>query len=247
MTGIAHDRPIDRSVSVESAGASVEADWTVPLHPRGVILVLSGAGCSRFSRRNRQVAHALYDDGFATLLIDLLNNDEEREDELTAALRLDVDMLAERVTAATRWVKADVDVGHLPIGYVASGVASAAALVAAARFPDDVSAIVSRGGRPDLAGVRLHKVVTPTLLIAGALDIPGIEINRWTLRRLNCEKRLLTIPNAGHRLEEPAAIDATARHAAAWFKHAMPIHPEGFRRSIFSINWTERHGGSLVS
>lgn len=248
MTSIAHDRPIDLAVGIESMGMSIEGDWTVPLRPRGAVLILNGAGNSRFGRRNRQVARALYDDGFATLLLDLLSQDEEREDGLTGALRLDVDLLAGRVASATHWVMEETEVGHLPIGYLASGVASAAALVAASRSPGDVNAIVSHGGRPDLAGIRLHKVEAPTLLVVGAADTRGIELNRWTLRRLNCEKGMVTVPNATHRLDEPGALDAMGRLAGSWFKHTMkPLPPLGAKRSILSIDLTERPLGGIAS
>lgn len=248
MTGIAYDRPIDLGVNIDAVDALIEGDWAVPLHARGVILIISGAGCSRLARRNRQLGHRLYDEGFATLLVDLLSPEEEREDSLTGSLRLDIGFLADRIGSATRWVKSSSDAAHLPVGYLASGAASASALVAASRRPEDVEAIVSRGGRPDLAGVWLHKVVTPTLLLTGALDIPGIELNRWTLRRLNCEKRLITIPGATSLLDEPPAIEATCRHAADWFKHTMaPFHPMGMRRSIFSINFSERNARTSPS
>lgn len=243
MTAISHDRPIDQPVVITSGSASIEGDWTVPLRPRGTVIIANSAGCSRFARGNRDVARHLYDDGFATLLVDLLSHDEEREDALTGALRLDVDMLAGRLVAATEWVKEETEVAHLPVGYLASGVASAAALVADTQSPGQVDAIVSRGGRPDLAGIRLHKVAPPVLLIAGAADLQNLELNRWALRRLNCEKHLVSVPKATIRFEEPGTFAAMTDHAASWFKRVMKLPRPVDTRSIFSMSWTEKKLG----
>lgn len=246
MTAIAHDRPIDQSVVITSGSSSIEGDWTVPLHPRGTVIITNGAGCSRFARRNRDVARRLYDDGFATLLVDLLSHDEEQEDALTGALRLDVNMLAERIMAATEWVKDETEVAHLPVGHLASGVAAAAALVADTRLPGLVEAIVSRGGRPDLAGIRLYKVAPPVLLIAGSADVQNLELNRWALRRLNCEKSLVTVPNATSRFEEPGTFAAMTGLATSWFKRVMKLPRPAAVGSIFSMSWTERKLGLLT-
>lgn len=221
MTAVAEDRPIDLTVVIDADGKHIEADWTMPLHPRGVVLILAGAGCSRFSRRLREAAHGLYDDDFATLIVDLLTPDEEAEDELTGALRLDVDFMAGRIAAATRWVRGETSQHGLPVGYLASGVAAAGALVCAARNPGDVDAIVSRGGRPDLAGVRLHKVETPVLLIAGGADTRGVELNKWALRRLDCRKQLEVVPDATQFLDEAAGFQQACRLGNSWFRKEM--------------------------
>ena len=206
----------------------------------------NGAGCSRFARGNRDVARRLYDDGFATLLVDLLNRDEEMEDALTGALRLDVDLLARRMIAATEWVKEETEVAHLPVGHLASGVASAAALVADMHSPGQIEAIVSRGGRPDLAGIRLYKVAPPVLFITGSADLRNLELNRWALRRLNCEKSLVIVPGATIRFEERGAFTAMTELAASWFKRVMKLPRPVATRSIFSMSWTERKLGMLT-
>ncbi len=246
MTAISHGRPIDQSVAITSGSASIECDWTVPLRPRGTVIITNGAGCSRFARRNRDVARHLYDEGFATLLADLLSYEEEREDALTGALRLDIDLLSERLSAATEWVKEETEVAHLPVGYLASGVATAAALVADVHSPGQVDAIVSRGGRPDLAGIRLYKVAPPVLLIAGSADVPNLELNRWALRRLNCDKSLVAIPIATSRFEEPGTFAAMTDLASSWFKRVMKLPLPVSTRSMFSMSWTERKLGVLT-
>jgi dienelactone hydrolase len=245
MTAISHDRPIDQSVVITSGATSIEGDWTVPLRPRGTVIITNSAGCSRFAKRNRDAARRLYDDGFATLLVDLLSHDEEVEDALTGALRLDVDMLAERVMLATEWVKDETEVAHLPVGHLASGIASAAVLVADTQCSGLIDAIVSRGGRPDLASIRLYRVAPPVLLIAGGAEVRNLELNRWALRRMNCEKRLATVPNATSRFEEPGTFAAMTELAASWFKRTMKL-PTRATSSIFSRSWTERKLGLLT-
>lgn len=239
MTTLALERPIDLTVNIETAGTVVEGDWTIPLHPHGVILLINGPGSSRLGRRNREVAHWMYDKGFATLLVDLLTVDEEHEDALTGALRLDVELLTGRVKAATHWVKEVSELRDLPRGYLASGIGSAAALVAAAREPDLVKAIVSRGGRPDLAGVSLHTVTTSTLLIVGGSDPSVCQLNRWALRRLNGEKELAIIPGANHLFEEAGTLEAMCKLASRWFDdHMPPLSRSAQRHHLFGRPWT---------
>ena len=222
MTTISFARPIDRSVRIQSDGVLIEADWTMPIDPTGVVIFAQGSGSSRFSRRNRSVARRLYDQGLGSLLVDLLTPDEEREDMLTAALRFDVSLLSDRLVGAATWLKAEAETASLPIGYLGTGVGAAAALHAAARRPDLVDAIVSRGGRPDLAGVALHKVTAPTLLIAGGADADGLALNRWAYRRLNCERYLEIIDGATHLFEERGALDAANALATEWFDAHLP-------------------------
>jgi putative phosphoribosyl transferase len=248
MTTIAHDRPIDLAVSISVPGAVIEADWSVPLHPRGTIIIANGTGNGRLGRRNRQLAHLLYDASFATLLLDLLTPEEETENDLTGVFQLDVGLFSERLLAAMHWVNDNPEVGHSPLGILASGVASAAALSAAAREGNLVKTIVSRGGRPDLAGIDLHRVIAPSLLIVGSTDTRLYELNRWALYRLNGEKRLAVIPGASHLFEEIGAFDAMCRVAMAWFNtHMSSAMPAGGGRSILGIPWTpDRNAAELV-
>jgi putative phosphoribosyl transferase len=225
MTAISYTRPIDRAVHIAVDGASIEADWTMPLDARGVVIFAQGSGSSRFSRHNRIVARSLYDEKFATLLLDLLTPDEEREDALTAALRFDTKFLSERLIAATQWLQEQAEALGLPVGYVGTSTGAAAALVSAARRPDLVDAVVARGGRPDLADIALNKVKAPTLLIVGGADIRLLELNRWAFWRLNCERHLEIIPGASHLFEERGAFETVTSLTAAWFDRHLESQP----------------------
>jgi dienelactone hydrolase len=183
----------------------------------GVVVFAHGSGSSRFSSRNRFVASVLEQAGLATLLMDLLTRDEEVVDQLTAHLRFDIELLAERLVAATDWLAEQDDTTDLPIGYFGASTGAAAALVAAAERPEVVRAIVSRGGRPDLAGPALSRVRAPTLLIVGSRDELVIELNRAALNELRGEKRLEIVPGATHLFEEPGTLEAVARLARDWF------------------------------
>jgi putative phosphoribosyl transferase len=217
MTTLSYSRPIDQPVRIEMDGVSIEADWTMPIGALGVVIFAQGSGSSRFSRRNRIVARKLYDQKLATLLLDLLTPGEEREDALTAALRFDVNFLAERLIGATRWVKDETEAAGLPVGYLGTSTGAGAALLAAARRPDLVNAIVSRGGRPDLADIALNNVKAPTLLIVGGADTEILALNRWVYWRLDCERHLEIIPEASHLFEEPGALETVTTLAAEWF------------------------------
>lgn len=221
VNAIAHGRPIDLGVDIPVQGTVIEGDWSIPLRPTGSIILVNGTGNSRLNRRNRDVARQLYDSGFATLLLDLLTLDEEREDSLTGVFHLDIPLFAERLLTATHWLH-ETEVGFLPLGYLASGPASAAAIVASVREPGVVSAIVSRGGRPDLAGIDLHRAVTPTLLIVGSDDERIFELNRWALRRLGGDAKIAIIPGASHTFEEPNALEKVGTMATRWFCCHMP-------------------------
>lgn len=234
MSTALYDRPIDLGVTISTADATIEGDWSVPLHPKAAIILANGTGNSRLGKRNRSVAQSMYDAGYATLLLDLLTPDEEKEDLLTGAFQLDVPLFVERLIAAAHWVR-DTEVGDLPLGFLVSGIASGAALIASAREPDLAMAIVSRGGRPDLAGIELHRVLTPTLLITGSADTRTYEMNRWALRRLNGEKRLAVVSGASHLFEETGAMEEVCRLAIRWFE--THIHPRAFTRSVFSLSW----------
>jgi dienelactone hydrolase len=206
-----------RLVSIPIGEIALEGDLNIPPRAIGVVVFAHGSGSSRFSSRNRFVASVLEQAGLATLLMDLLTRDEEVVDQLTAHLRFDIELLAERLVAATDWLTGQVDTNQLPIGYFGASTGAAAALVAAAERPEVVKAIVSRGGRPDLAGPALSRVRAPTLLIVGSRDELVIELNRVALKELRSEKRLEIVPGATHLFEEPGTLEEVGRLARDWF------------------------------
>jgi dienelactone hydrolase len=182
-----------------------------------LVIFAHGSGSSRFSPRNRFVARVLEEAGLATLLIDLLTPDEESADERTRHLRFDIGLLATRLVAASDWVREQPDTHHLRIGYFGASTGGGAALVAAAEQADQVDAIVSRGGRPDLAGAALPRVAAPTLLIVGGRDEAVLDLNQRAFDKLRCVKRFEIVPGATHLFEEPGALDEVARLARDWF------------------------------
>jgi dienelactone hydrolase len=195
-----------------------------PLDANGIVLFAHGSGSSRFSRRNRAVAAVLQGEGLATLLFDLLTVDEERIDEVTRHLRFDIGLLAARLAAATAWVSEQPQLRSLRIGYFGASTGAAAALVAASGV-DGVGAIVSRGGRPDLAGDALPRVRAPTLLIVGGEDHEVLALNRAAQARMTCPTRLTIVAGATHLFEEPGALEEVATLAADWFtKHLSAAH-----------------------
>ena len=206
-----------------SVGAvTLEGNLAVPQGSRGVVLFAHGSGSSRHSPRNRYVAQVLRDGGLATLLIDLLTAGEEAIDRETGHLRFDISLLAERLVGATDWLGKNSETRDLKIGYFGASTGAGAALVAATERPDVVSAIVSRGGRPDLAGPALPRVNAPTLLIVGGLDSPVIRMNREALAQLRVEAKLEIVPGATHLFEEPGTLEEVARLARGWFqKHLV--------------------------
>ena len=213
----------ERLVRIVADSAELEGNLAVPEGSSGVVLFAHGSGSSRHSPRNRYVAQALREGGLATLLIDLLTAAEEREDNRTGRLRFDIEMLAGRVRGASDWLVENPATAHLRIGYFGASTGAAAALVAAAQRPDDVGAVVSRGGRPDLAIPVLGAVKAATLLIVGSLDVPVIGMNREALEHLQAEKRLEIVPGATHLFEEKGALEEVARLARDWFaRHLTP-------------------------
>jgi dienelactone hydrolase len=186
-----------------------------------VVLFAHGSGSSRFSPRNRFVARMLRDAGLGTLLIDLLTEHEEEIDLVTRHLRFDIRLLAERLAGALDWLAADPRTRHLPVGLFGSSTGAAAALVAAAARPAQVSAVVSRGGRPDLAGDALSSVRAPTLLLVGSRDEPVIELNREAMARMHAPCELRIVPGASHLFEEPGTLEEVARHAAEFFARTL--------------------------
>ncbi len=218
-----HERP----VTIPIDGVTLQADLSVPHGAAGIVLFAHGSGSSRKSPRNRAVAAELHQGQLATLLLDLLTLSEEREDAMTAQLRFDIGLLATRLELATDWVRNEPETRSLPVGYFGASTGAAAALVAAAHHHEVVHAVVSRGGRPDLAGRALAEVRAPTLLIVGGFDEPVIDLNRDAMRSLAGEKHLEIVPRAGHLFEEPGALAHVAQLARHWFERylvARPVH-----------------------
>lgn len=211
----------EHQVVVEAAGASLTGDLGLPAGARGLVLFAHGTGSSRLSQRNRYVAGVLRDRGIGTLLFDLLTEAEEEEDVRSARLRFDIALLARRLVGATGWAESRDETSGLAIGYFGASTGAAAALVAAARHPQSVRAVVSRGGRPDLAAGALSRVQAPTLLIVGGADTPVISMNRSALSRLTAVKELVIVPGASHLFEETGALEEVARLAADWFERYL--------------------------
>ena len=213
----------ERAVEVPAGPVELAGNLCVPEEAGGVVLFAHGSGSGRHSPRNRHVARVLGEAGLATLLIDLLTPDEEEADRESGHLRFDVGLLARRLAGATHWLRQNPDTRDLPVGYFGASTGAGAALVAAAERPREVGAVVSRGGRPDLAGDTLPLVEAPTLLIVGSDDEPVIRMNEEALGRLRAEKRLEIVPGAGHLFEEPGTLEEVARLAAGWFtRHLAP-------------------------
>ena len=207
----------ETSVTVPAGDVRLAGDLAVPAGARGVVLFAHGSGSGRHSPRNRQVAAALGRAGLATLLLDLLTEQEEVVDRDRAELRFDIALLAGRLVAAIDWLAEDPRTRALPIGLFGASTGAAAALVAAAERPLQVAAVVSRGGRPDLAGPALGLVRAPTLLIVGGRDRVVLELNRSAAEQLSAEHRLEIVPDATHLFEEPGALERVAALAADWF------------------------------
>ncbi len=207
----------EEKVTIPVGEARIAGTLRVPERAGGVVVFAHGSGSSRFSPRNRRVATVLEEAGFATLLIDLLSEREEIEDSRTGALRFDVELLAERLIAASTWVSLSEGLMSLPVGYFGASTGAAAALLAAANRPEPVGAIVSRGGRPDLAGKSLKHVRTPTLLIVGERDSVVLDLNRRAAEELAAECRVEIVPGATHLFEEPGALERVAALARDWF------------------------------
>lgn len=213
---------VERNVVIPPA--SLEGDLVIPEKATAVIAFAHGSGSSRHSPRNQYVARVLQQGGLGTLLFDLLTAEEERIDMRTAHLRFDIDLLARRLSEATAWLKKDAETRDLLVGYFGASTGAAAALVAAAHRPRDVFAVVSRGGRPDLAGASLPLVKAPTLLIVGGEDEPVIGMNEHAFAQLRMEeKRLEIVPGATHLFEEPGALEQVAILARDWFQRQLRL------------------------
>jgi pimeloyl-ACP methyl ester carboxylesterase len=210
-----------RTIDLALGDLQLTGDLTMPGEATAIVLFAHGSGSSRLSRRNRFVARQLAEGGLSTLLFDLLTPAEEEEDSRSGTLRFDVPMLAERLGRATEFVRGHSSTRHLAIGYLGASTGAAAALIAAAQRPGVVGAVVSRGGRPDLAEAEIDRVTCPTLLIVGGADQPVLDLNGRAYARLRCEKRVEVIPGATHLFEEPGALEEVARAALAWFRHFL--------------------------
>jgi putative phosphoribosyl transferase len=208
-------------VSIPAGDSRLEGDLTVPPGARGAVLFAHGSGSSRASPRNLLVAQTLQAGGLATLLMDLLTGDEEAEDARSGLLRFDIPLLASRLVGATDWMLHHPDTRGLRLGYFGASTGAAAALVAAADRPTAIAAVVSRGGRPDLARPVLSRVRAPTLLIVGEADVPVLEMNRTALEALRTERRLEIVPGATHLFEQPGALEQVAQLARAWFERHL--------------------------
>ena len=212
-------------VQIPSGEVTLNGEFNIPQDAAGVVLFAHGSGSSRHSPRNRHVARTIRNAGVGTLLFDLLTRDEEAIDAYTRHLRFDIDLLAERLVNATYWLNGELN--DVRAGYFGASTGAAAALVAAAQLGEIVGAVVSRGGRPDLATDSLPLVKAPTLLIVGGLDYPVIEMNRQAYARLDCEKEIEIVSGATHLFEEPGTLDQVAHLAAGWFQ----THLHSSRRS----------------
>lgn len=219
----------EREVTVAAGSVELAGNLALPEAASGTVLFAHGTGSGRHSPRNRYVAGVLQEAGLGTLLVDLLTEDEEREDLRTRHLRFDIGLLAERLVHCTDWLHREAETSGLPMGYFGASTGAGAALVAAAGRPDRVAAVVSRGGRPDLAGDALERVQAPTLLIVGSRDEPVVGMNREALDRLPCRKDLRIVEGATHLFEEPGTLERVAELASGWF--VAHLIPEGQRRA----------------
>lgn len=216
--------PDSRDIDIHDRDAVVHGDLTVPPGASGLVLFAHGSGSSRHSPRNRFVAEGLQEGGLATLLMDLLSDEEERVDVIDRRHRFDIDLLARRLEAAMDGLVDDPEVGSLPLGLFGASTGAAAALVAAARRPDEVLVVVARGGRPDLAGDALESVRSATLLIVGGDDRPVIGMNEEAAGRMPVDAELRIVPGATHLFEEPGALEQVVEHARDWFTEHLAEH-----------------------
>ncbi|HEX5437608.1 MAG TPA: dienelactone hydrolase family protein [Gemmatimonadaceae bacterium] len=213
---------LSHDVEVSSAGVVLRGILGVPANATGIVLFAHGSGSGRLSPRNNYVAHVLQEAGLGTLLIDLLTREEEIADARTGHLRFDIDFLARRLLDAARWLVESSATASLAVGYFGASTGAAAALQAAAAGEPPIFAVVSRGGRPDLAMASLSAVKVPTLLIVGGEDVPVIALNRDAYKALGGEKELNIVPGATHLFEEPGALESVARLASEWFVRHLP-------------------------
>jgi putative phosphoribosyl transferase len=208
---------IEQNVEIPATLVTLSGTLSVPPGARGIVLFAHGSGSGRYSPRNRFVARALEEGGLATLLMDLLTPAEEEQERFTRHLRFDIGLLARRLAESTAWLAKRSEIRDLPVGYFGASTGAAAALIAATEYPTRVRAVVSRGGRPDLAGEALERIRAPTLLIVGGNDREVLTLNEQARARFSGECALTIIPGATHLFEEPGALEEVARLARAWF------------------------------
>jgi putative phosphoribosyl transferase len=218
MKGITEVLKCDHAIRITLGGAALDGDLEVPAGARGIVVFAHGSGSSRMSPRNRQVAAELRRGGFGTLLFDLLTAAEDQIDQQTRELRFNIPLLAERLVGVTDWVTADRETRDLPMAYFGASTGSAAALMAASQRTGAVRAVVSRGGRPDLAAAALPDVKAPTLLIVGGYDLQVLRLNEDACAHLACEKKLVIVPKATHLFAEPGTLEAAAAAAREWYE-----------------------------
>jgi putative phosphoribosyl transferase len=211
---------LEQVVTISHKGISLSGFLGIPAQSKGIVLFAHGSGSGRLSPRNRLVAQHLQEGGIATLLIDLLMTEEEEDRRKV----FDIELLAERVLMASTWLRENATTKHLPLGYFGASTGAGAALQAASEAPFSIGAVVSRGGRPDLAARYLPQVTAPTLLLVGSEDYPVIEMNQEAYRLLRCPKQLTIIPGATHLFEEPGTLEHVAEQALKWFQQHF-VHP----------------------
>jgi dienelactone hydrolase len=219
--GVEEKAGTSREVMISVDSISLPGELSVPGRAEGLVLFAHGCGSSRHSPRNQYVAQVIREAGVGTLLFDLLTREEERIDLQTQRLRFYVDLLARRLVGATKWVKKHKEMAPLRIGYFGASAGGGAALVAAAEMGDEIGAVVSRGGRPDMAGEALPRVVSPTMLIVGGSDGVIIRLNEEARGKLQCVKELKIVPGATHMFEEPGKLEEVARLTADWFQRHL--------------------------
>lgn len=221
---------IHEAVEIEAGGVILEGDLEIPEGASGLVVFAHGSGSSKHSPRNRYVARVMREHGLGTLLFDLLTRDEEEVDRFTRHLRFDIGLLAGRLADTVRWLRANPTTENMKIGLFGASTGGGAALVAAAALGEDIGAVVSRGGRPDLAGDSLGRVKTPVLLIVGELDGHVITLNKHALSRLDCVKHLEIVRGASHLFEEPGTLEMAAKLAAEWFEAWLSQKPKKAER-----------------
>ena len=221
MSALKQTIQIEQAIDIPSGKIRLEGELKLPKGAVGVVLFAHGSGSSRHSPRNQYVAQVIREAGVGTLLFDLLTKQEEAIDAYTGELRFDIEFLAKRLVDATNWITTQPATQHLRIGYFGASTGAAAALIAAVELPNIVAAVVSRGGRPDLAGRELSKVKASTLLIVGGYDDVVIGLNEVAYAQLTCEKELKIVPGATHLFEEPGTLEQVAQLASGWFKKKL--------------------------
>lgn len=221
MSDTKQELQLDQAIYIPSGNIKLEGELKLPKGATGVVLFAHGSGSSRHSPRNQYVARTIREAGVGTLLFDLLTKDEEEVDAYTRHLRFDISLLAKRLVDATNWITSQAATQHLRIGYFGASTGAAAALIGAVELPNIVAGVVSRGGRPDLAGEVLPRVKAPTLLIVGGNDDVVIRLNQDAYAQLRCEKELKIVSGATHLFEEPGKLEQVAQFASEWFKKKL--------------------------